>query len=83
MKRNLLLAAALAASFAAPAFAADPQPSFNDNAPVQAQATRSAVIVNGDLPKPSFIDTADAGTDANTRTSDTAVATLPAPSFAG
>lgn len=83
MKRNLLLAAALAASFAAPAFAADPQPSFNDNAPVQAQATHAATVVKGDLPKPSFIDTADAGADSNSRSSDTAVAEAPAPSFAG
>ena len=81
MKRTLLLAALVAAS--ASAFAADPQPSFNDNAPVQAQAAREATIVKGDLPKPSFIDTTEAGTDANTRSPDTAIATNPAPSFAG
>lgn len=81
MKRTLLAAALVAVS--ATAFAADPQPSFNDNAPVQAQPAREATVVKGDLPKPSFIDTADASTDANTRSSDTAIATGPTPSFAG
>lgn len=83
MKRTLLAAALVAVS--ATAFAADPQPSFNDNAPIQAEPARQATVVKGDLPKPSFNDNAaiaDSG-ETNTRGSDSAVANVPAPSFAG
>ena len=83
MKRTLALAVLAAASISA--YAGNPQPSFNDNAPVQSQpASSDTAIARGDLPKPSFNDNAEANAQAIVTPSVSAtMATIPAPSFAG
>ena len=83
MKRTLALAVLAAASLSA--YAGNPQPSFNDNAPVQSQpVSTETAVARGDLPKPSFNDNAEANAQAIVAPSVNAtMATIPAPSFAG
>ena len=90
MKRIVSLAAVAALSAASvSAFAQDvqlPQPSFNDNAPIQASAgyaTTSAKARQA-LPQPSFNDNAPIIAGGETVESpSTATAAVPAPSFNG
>jgi hypothetical protein len=90
MKRTLVIAALGLASVSA--FAQDarlqPQPSFNDNAPVASQPTTDTgtAIARQALPQPSFNDNAPIASDAvrtTTTSTDSASAAVPAPSFAG
>lgn len=84
MKRTLALAVLAAASLSA--YAGNPQPSFNDNAPVQSQpaSTGDTAIARRDLPQPSFNDNAEANNAVVvTPGVNATMATIPAPSFAG
>jgi hypothetical protein len=89
MKRTLVIAALGLASVSA--FAQDgrlqPQPSFNDNAPVASQPTTDTgtVLARQALPQPSFNDNAPIASQAvrTTTSTDSASAAVPAPSFAG
>ena len=86
MKRILALAALSAASVSAFAQNAQlPQPSFNDNAPIQVSAgyaTTSAATRVG-LPQPSFNDNAMIAGGETVESPSTATAAIPAPSFNG
>ena len=87
MKRILAVAALSAASVSA--FAQNgqlPQPSFQDNAPVQESAgyATTSASTRQALPQPSFNDNAVIVAGGETvETSSTATASIPAPSFNG
>lgn len=83
MKRTLALAVLAAASISA--YAGNPQPSFNDNAPVQSQpASTETAVARADLPQPSFNDAMAVSTQVVVTPSSNPAATIaPAPSFAG
>ena len=87
MKRILAIAALSAASVSA--FAQDgqlPQPSFQDNAPVQASGSyaTTSVVARQAVPQPSFNDNAPIVAGGETREApSTATAAIPAPSFNG
>jgi hypothetical protein len=50
------VALAMAAATAHAQDARNPQPSFNDSAPLYSQDVRAGTIVKEDFPKPSFVD---------------------------
>jgi hypothetical protein len=87
MKRTLSALALAAATLAsASVFAQDPQPSFQDSAPVPAAQIATNVIVKQNFPRPSFQD--DAGIAAIVAQGGEAKAAVthaaaPLPSFNG
>jgi len=88
MKRTLSALALAAATLAsASVYAQNPQPSFQDSAPVPAtQTVTNAVVVKQNFPQPSFQDSAPvpaAQIVTNDVTPVVAHATAPLPSFNG
>lgn len=84
MKRNIAAAALLAAAFAvsAQARALDPQPSFQDSAPVESLPVGKTAIVQQNFPQPSFVDSTPLAERQVLTTGETVEADFPQGSFA-